>query len=213
VFPDGSHAVVGPDEEAYFPLKRLPWHVTGAFASAEDGRFFEHHGFDEIAIARSLEVDLRDRRLARGGSTISQQLVKNAFLTHRRSLDRKIQEAVLTWRLESRLDKKQILERYFNVIELGPHIFGLRAAAAHWFGVSPRELTIKQAAFLAALTAEPTSMSRRVRRHGGLDPDSAARVDLILRGMARDGYISRDELESARERSLHFSPTALRSES
>ncbi len=211
-FPDGSRALVGPDEVAWFPLKRLPWFVLGAFTSAEDGRFFSHHGFDENAIARSFEIDLRDRRLARGGSTISQQLVKNAFLTHRRSLDRKIQEAVLTWRLEARLDKKQILERYFNVIELGPHIFGLRAAAAHWFGISPRELTIKQAAFLAALTAEPTNMSRRVRRAGGLDPDSAARVDLILRGMARDGIISRDDLEEARERSLHFAATALRSE-
>ena len=142
VFPDGSRAMVGPDEPTYFPLKRLPWFVVGAFTSAEDGRFFDHHGFDENAIARSFEIDLRDRRLSRGGSTISQQLVKNALLTHRRSLDRKIQEAVLTWRLESRLDKKQILERYFNVIELGPHIFGLRAAAAHWFGISPRELTI-----------------------------------------------------------------------
>ena len=213
VFPDGSRAVIGREEAAFFPIKRLPWFVVGAFTAAEDGRFFEHHGFDENAIARSFEVDLRDRRLARGGSTISQQLVKNAFLTMRRSLDRKIQEAVLTWRLEARLDKKQILERYFNIIELGPHIFGLRAAAAYWFGVSPRELSIKQAAFLAALTAEPTNMSRRVRRAGGLDPDSAARVDLILRGMARDGIISRDDLETARERSLHFAATALRSES
>jgi hypothetical protein len=213
VFPDGSRAIVGPEEAAYFPLKRLPRFVIGAFTSAEDGRFFDHHGFDVNAIAKSFEVDLRDRRLARGGSTISQQLVKNAFLTHRRSLDRKIQEAVLTWRLESRLDKKQILERYLNVIELGPRTFGLRAAAAYWFGISPRELNLKQAAFLAALTAEPTNMSRRVRRHGGLDPDSAARVDLILRAMTRDGLISRDDLEEARERSLNFAASALRSES
>lgn len=213
IFPDGSRAIVGPDDAQYFPIKRLPYFVIGAFTSAEDGRFFEHHGFDETAIAKSFEVDLRDGRLSRGGSTISQQLVKNAFLTHRRSMDRKVQEAVLTWRLESRLDKKQIMERYLNVIELGPHTFGLRAAAAHWFGISPRELNIKQAAFLAALTAEPTNMSRRVRRAGGLDADSAARVDLIMRAMARDGIISRDDLEAARERGLHFSPTALKSES
>ena len=213
VFPDGTRGVIGPDEPEFFPLKRLPWFVVGAFISAEDGRYFDHHGFDENAIARSFEIDLRDRRLARGGSTISQQLIKNAFLTQRRSLDRKIQEAVLTWRLESRLDKKQILERYFNLIELGPHIYGLRSAALHWFGISPRELSIKQAAFLAALTAEPTNMSRRVRRAGGIDPDTAARVDLIMRAMARDGIISRDDLETARERSLHFAATALRPES
>jgi hypothetical protein len=213
VFPDGSRALIGPDEPQYFPLKRLPYYVAGAFTSAEDGRFYEHHGFDVTQIARSFEIDLRDRRLARGGSTISQQLIKNSFLTQRRSFDRKVQEAVLTWRLESRLDKKQILERYFQIIELGPHIFGLRAAAAYWFNLSPRELTIKQAAFLAALTSEPTSMSRRIRKVGGLDTDSAARVDVILRAMTRDGVISRDELDEARRSSLRFSATALRSES
>jgi hypothetical protein len=212
VFPDGSRATIGPDEPQYFPLKRLPWFVVGAFVSAEDGRFFDHHGFDVTQIARSFEIDLRDRRLARGGSTISQQLVKNAFLNQRRSLDRKVQEAVLTWRLESRLDKKQILERYFNIIELGPKVYGLRAAALYWFGISPRDLTIKQAAFLAALTSEPTSMARRIRKAGGLDADSAERVDIILRAMTRDGVISRDDLEAARQHSMHFSPTALKAE-
>ena len=167
IFPDGSHALVGPEQEAYFPLKRLPYHVVGAFTSAEDGRFFQHRGFDENAIARSLEVDLRDGRLARGGSTISQQLVKNAFLTQRRSLDRKLQEAVLTWRLEARLDKRTILERYLNLIELGPRIHGIKAAAEYWFDIDPGSLSIRQAAFLAALTAEPQSMGRRVRRAGG----------------------------------------------
>lgn len=213
VFPDGSRATIGPDEPAFFAVRRLPSYVVGAFVSAEDARFFVHRGFDVTQIARSFEIDLRDRRLARGGSTISQQLIKNAFLTQRRSLDRKVQEAVLTWRLESRLDKKAILERYFQIIELGPKVFGIRAAADYWFGVSPRELTVRQAAFLAALTSEPTSMSRRIRRFGGLDPDSAARVDVILRAMARDGVISAEEKDAARETSLRFAATALRGES
>jgi len=213
VFPDGTRAVIDPAEPQYFPLKRLPHYVAGASTRAGEGRFYAHNGRGVTKSARSFEIDLRDRRLARGGSTISQQLVKNAFLTQRRSLDRKVQEAVLTWRLESRLDKKQILERYFQIIELGPHVFGLRAAASYWFSVSPRELTVRQAAFLAALTSEPTSMSRRIRKAGGLDPDSAARVDVILRAMARDGVISREELDAARETSLRFSATALRSDS
>src|SRR5690606_10340604 len=180
--------------------------------SAEDGRFFDHHGFDVQQIGRSLEVDLRDRRLARGGSTISQQLVKNELLTHRRSLDRKIQEALLTWRLEARLDKKQILERYLNIIELGPRVHGVADAARYWFDAKPRELSIRQAAFLAALTAEPQSMSRRIRRAGGLDPESAARVDSVLRAMRRDGVITKDEHAAAREKPLRFAETALRRE-
>jgi hypothetical protein len=199
----------GKGDPAWTRLRRLPAHVIGAFVSAEDGRFFAHAGFDLHQIARSLEIDLRERRLARGGSTISQQLIKNAFLTQRRSLDRKLQEAILTWRLEQRLTKKQILERYLNIIELGPRIFGLDAAARYWFGVAPDELSVRQAAFLAALTSQPTSMTRRVRKASGLDPDSAERVATILRAMRRDGVIDADTLAEARSAPLRFAPSAV----
>jgi hypothetical protein len=209
VFADGSRGKVGKTEPSWSELRRLPAWVPGAFVSAEDGKFYDHHGFDLTQIGKSLEIDLRDRRIARGGSTISQQLVKNSFLTQRRSFDRKLQEAVLTWRLESRLDKRTILERYLNLIELGPHVFGIRAAALYWFNLSPRELNMKQAAFLAALTSEPASMSRRVRHAGGLDSDSASRVDVILRAMHRDGVIDDAQLAAARESGLHFAQSAL----
>jgi hypothetical protein len=198
--------------DSWVSISRLPRYVPDAFVSAEDGRFWSHAGFDVEQIARSVEIDLRDRKISRGGSTISQQLIKNAFLTQRRSFDRKVQEAVLTWRLEARLEKKWILERYLNIIELGPRMFGLRPAANYWFGRSPRELTLKQAAFLAALTSEPTSMGRRVRQAGGLDPQSAERVDIILRAMYRDGVISKDDVTAAREDTMHFSGSALRHE-
>ncbi|HEY4243559.1 MAG TPA: transglycosylase domain-containing protein [Kofleriaceae bacterium] len=195
--------------EAVPPL-RLPPHVSGAFIAAEDAHFWEHHGFDEEQIARSLEIDLREQRVARGGSTISQQLVKNAFLSQRRSLDRKLQEAILTWRLEARLDKHQILDRYLDVIELGPHVAGLAAAARHWFDCAPHDLSIRQSAFLAALTSEPQSMSRRVRRAGGLDAESLARVDVVLRNMKRDGIITADELDAAKSAPLRFAKSALK---
>ena len=209
VFPDGSRARIGKGEPGWTPLSQIPRHVAGAFVSAEDARFFDHGGFDLEQIGKSLEIDLREHRLARGGSTISQQLVKNAFLSQRRSFDRKLQEAILTWRLEARLDKRQILERYLNIIELGPRVFGITAAARHWFGESPRELSVRQAAFLAALTSEPSSMSRRVRRAGGLDAESAARVDVVLYAMRRDGAIDAGELDAARAASLHFAAGAV----
>jgi Transglycosylase len=209
VFPDGSRARVGKGEPGWTQLSQIPRHVASAFVSAEDARFFDHGGFDLEQIGKSLEIDLREHRLARGGSTISQQLVKNAFLSQRRSFDRKLQEAILTWRLEARLDKRQILERYLNIIELGPRVFGITAAARHWFGESPRELSVRQGAFLAALTSEPSSMSRRVRRAGGLDAESAARVDVVLYAMRRDGVIDAGELDAARAASLHFASGAV----
>lgn len=213
--PDGAALLAAPapsGERPWIALRQLPRHVSGAFVSAEDSRFFDHAGFDLTQIARSFEIDLRERRLARGGSTISQQLVKNAFLTQRRSLDRKLQEAILTWRLEAKLDKRQILERYLNIIELGPRVFGLPAAARYWFDTSSRNLSARQAAFLAALTSEPTSMSRRVRRAGGLDADSAARVDIVLRAMWRDRVIDAATLEEARTAPLRFTQDALKQE-
>jgi hypothetical protein len=182
-FADGTHARVGRGTPGWTELRRLPSHVPAAFVAAEDARFYDHHGFDPVQIAKSLEIDLRDRTITRGGSTISQQLVKNAFLTQRRTLDRKLQEAILTWRLEARLDKATILERYLNVIELGPHVFGIGAAAKYWFDEPASALSIHQAAFLAALTSEPRSMSRRVRRAGGLDADSKKHVDVIMHAM------------------------------
>jgi hypothetical protein len=211
-YADGSHGKVGPGAEGWYNWDRIPPRLRNAFVSAEDGRFFEHNGFDLQQIARSLEIDLRERRLARGGSTISQQLVKNSFLSYRRTFDRKIQEAILTWRLEAKLDKKQILTRYLNIIELGPHIFGVGAAANYWFDRSPRELSVRQAAFLAAITSEPTSMSRRVRRAGGLDPDSNERVNTILRAMYRDGVISTEDYETARAAPMYFAPAAIKSD-
>ena len=204
----GSHARIGKGEPGWVTLRQIPSHLAGAFISAEDARFFDHAGFDLTQIAHSLEIDLRERRLIRGGSTISQQLVKNAFLSQRRSFDRKLQEAILTWRLEARLTKPQILERYLNIIELGPRVFGVAAAARYWFATSPRGLSVRQAAFLAALTSEPTAMSRRVRRAGGLDADSAARVDVVLHAMRRDGVISAEQLDDANQAPLRFTTAA-----
>jgi len=205
---DGGRLRVGegPDQVA---LARLPRHVIGAFIAAEDARFFRHGGFDPEQIERSLAIDLDSGKLLRGGSTISQQLVKNVFLGPERTVARKLQEAVLTWRLEARLGKRVILERYLNLIELGEDVHGIAAAARHWFARPAEKLSVRQAAFLAALTPAPRTFSREVRASGGLPADVADKVDIVLRAMRVSRVIDRATYERARREPLHLAPTAL----
>ena len=186
---DGTRARIGAGAPGHVALDELPVFLPRAFVSAEDGRFFDHPGFDLYQIERSLAVDLRDAAFVRGGSTISQQLIKNVFLTRHRTLARKLQEAVLTWRLEAHLGKHEILEYYLNIIELGPGIFGVDAAARYWFGKPATELELREAAFLAALTPAPRTLSRRILATGSVDRGIEDRVDAILQGMRRDRVV------------------------
>ncbi|RMH42354.1 MAG: hypothetical protein D6689_08400 [Deltaproteobacteria bacterium] len=208
-FPDGSTARVGRGTLGFVPLATIPAVVTGAFVAAEDARFWEHNGFDSRQIAASLAVNLSEGRLVRGGSTISQQLVKNVFLSPERTLARKLEEAVLTWRLEQRLTKREILELYLNVIELGEGVYGVGAAADYWFGKPVGRLTAREAAFLAALTPAPRTLSRRVRAAGELDAYTAERVDVVLRHMRRAGVLSAVQYARARAAALVLRAPAL----
>ena len=201
-FADGSQAVIGPGRADWVELRHLPSHVVGAFVAAEDARFWEHPGFDLVQIGRSLGINLAAGDLLRGGSTISQQLAKNVFLSHHRNLARKLQEAVLTWRLEAALDKRTILERYLNLIELGPGIYGVGAAARRWFDKPAAQLSVAEAAFLAAITPEPTTMSARIAAAGGLDDRSRERVEVVLRAMRRGGVIDASRYDRARRHGL-----------
>ncbi|MCP4446891.1 MAG: hypothetical protein GY811_16305 [Myxococcales bacterium] len=203
--PDGRSRILASSNPDFVRYKNMPSYVPKTFVAAEDARFFVHEGFDTHQIERSLAIDMENGKLLRGGSTISQQLVKNLFLNRRRSLARKLQEAILTWRLEANLSKKRILEIYLNIIELGDRdTYGIAEASERWFGIEPRELSILQTAFLAALTPEPTSMSARVREAGGLDAVSAGRVATILRVMRRAKVISSSEYRKAKSQRLEL---------
>ncbi len=208
--PHGESKLLSAEDPDFSSLRSLPEYVPMAFVVAEDARFFLHNGFDAHQIENSLAIDLKSGRFARGGSTISQQLVKNLFLDRKRSLARKLQEAILTWRLEEKLSKKRILEIYLNIIELGDeNTYGITAAAERWFGIPARDLSILQTAFLAAMTPEPTSMSARIRSAGRLDPVSKARVEVILRVMKRGKVITTYEYNRALRQTLHFSSEAI----
>ncbi|HEX7045448.1 MAG TPA: monofunctional biosynthetic peptidoglycan transglycosylase [Burkholderiales bacterium] len=138
------------------PLAQIAKPMIRAAILAEDARFYEHSGFDLIAFKEAMSYNLEERRLALGASTISQQTVKNLFLSPARNPVRKWHELVLTWGMESNLRKRRILELYLNIAEFGTGIYGVQAAAEAYYGVSAADLTATQAAELAATLPSPT---------------------------------------------------------
>ena len=144
----------------WVPYERISVHLKRAVIVAEDDRFVDHEGFDWKAIQKALEQNLQKGRVVRGGSTISQQLAKNLFLSDARTPARKVQEAAITLMLEQAMTKRRILEIYLNVIEWGNGVFGAEAAARHYFGVSAAQLTPEQAARLAAMVPNPRFYDR-----------------------------------------------------
>lgn len=149
-----------------------------AVIAAEDARFVDHEGFDWEGIERAMEKNRKKGRVVAGGSTITQQLAKNLFLSPTRSYTRKLQEAVITVLLEAMLDKRRILELYLNVIEWGNGVFGAEAAARHYFGVGAAQLSLEQAARLAAMAPNP----RFYERNPGA-PGLARKTGIILARM------------------------------
>jgi monofunctional biosynthetic peptidoglycan transglycosylase len=139
----------------FVPLANISPNLQHAVVAAEDGRFRQHHGFDWVEMQKVLQDDVQRRRLGRGGSTITQQLVKNLFLTTERSFVRKGVESSLVPMMEAFLTKDRILELYLNVIEWGPGIYGAEAASQHYYHMAAKELSREQAARLAAIIPAP----------------------------------------------------------
>lgn len=155
---------------------RISNHLKRAVITSEDARFIEHEGVDWEAIEKAYESNLRRGRIARGGSTITQQLAKNLFLSPERSYLRKGQELILTYMIELVWDKRRILEVYLNVAEWGEGVFGAEAAARHYYGVPAAQLGAEQSARLAAMLPRP----RFYDRHRG-SAYLARRTEAILR--------------------------------
>jgi monofunctional glycosyltransferase len=139
---------------------RISIHLKQAIIAAEDAKFVDHEGFDWEGIQRAMDKNQRRGKIVAGGSTITQQLAKNLFLSGKRSMLRKAQEAVLTAMLEAAMDKRRIFEIYLNVAEWGEDVFGAEAAARHYFGVHSAGLAPGQAARLAAMLPRPSYYDR-----------------------------------------------------
>ncbi|MBI1798413.1 MAG: monofunctional biosynthetic peptidoglycan transglycosylase [Candidatus Eisenbacteria bacterium] len=162
-------------DQRWIPYPRISPLLRRAVLVAEDDAFFTHGGLDWNEIRASARRDLEAHRVVRGGSTITQQLAKNLYLSSERSLTRKLKEVFLAFRLERALSKRRIFELYLNEIEWGDGVFGAEAAAERWFGVPASALNARQAALLAAVIVNP-------RRYSPLDP--APRIERRVRMIA-----------------------------
>jgi len=162
----------------WVPYSRISPQLKRALIAAEDAKFLEHEGFDWEGIEQAYEKNIRKGKIVAGGSTISQQLAKNLFLSSNRTPLRKAQEALITLMLEFMMDKRRILEIYLNSIEWGNGIFGAEAAARHYYGVSASALSREQAARLAAMVPKPRFYDRH-RNTSWLN----SRTEIILERM------------------------------
>lgn len=188
---DENRTVVGLDE--------LPEYIPQAAISIEDDGFYTHPGFDIKGITRAVFKDLAGQDYKQGGSTITQQLIKNTVLTPEKTMTRKVKELILSVELEIKLTKDEILELYLNAIPYGSTAYGIEAASQTHFGKSAQEISLAEAAMLAGLPRAPSYYSPH--QH----PDRAKyRQELVLDRMAKVGYITDSEAEEAKAEELHF---------
>ncbi len=175
------------------PLDELPKHLIDAFLAIEDRRFYQHYGVDLRGLTRAIWVNYQEGRLAQGGSTLTQQLAKNLFLTPERTFERKIQEMLLALWLEANLSKNEILTLYLNRIYLGAGTYGVEAAAQYYFGKSARDVSIAEAALLAGLPQAPSRYAPTNNLEG-----AHRRANLVLNKMVEIGAASHGEVFAAR---------------
>jgi len=182
-------------------IAALPKQVPQAFVAIEDRRFYSHWGIDPRGIARALWRNLRAGGVRQGGSTITQQLAKGAFLTADRTAARKVREVMIAFWLELWLSKDQILERYLSNVYFGDNVYGLRAAARHYFDREPERLTVPQAAMLAAVLKAPSRLAPSTNLKGARD-----RASLVLNAMVEAGFLTPSERAALKPARLVLQP-------
>ena len=183
------------EKRVYVPIQAIPKRVINAFLAAEDKNFYSHPGVDFISVARAIVTNLANLSTGKrpvGASTITQQVAKNFLLTNELSIDRKVKEAILAFRIEQAFTKDRILDLYLNEIYLGFGSYGVTAAALNYFNKSLDELTIAEAAYLAALPKAPNNY-HPIRRHDA----ALARRNWVIGRMLEDGRITFEEAEEA----------------
>lgn len=185
---------VGPQNPDYTPLAEISPYLRNAVMTAEDPTFYSHHGFVEEAIRKSIATDIKEKAFKRGGSTISMQLVKNSFLSMEKTLARKMEEILIVWMIENNniMSKSRMLEIYFNIIEWGNNIYGIREAAHYYFGKGPSELTLGESIYLASIVPSPRTGLYAFMPDGTLRSSRIFYFNSLGRLMAGQRYIDRD---------------------
>ncbi len=203
--PDGSIGArtTGPGTTNWTALDQISPYMQVAVLTTEDGAFPRHHGFNHASIRASVVANLKARRFVRGASTITMQLAKNLFLSRDKTLARKVQEVVLTDYLEQAFSKEELMELYLNVIEFGPALYGITAAADHYFGRTPAELNLAESLFLSSLLPAPRRYA--AMRDAGEIPDGWSRTLHSLMQVAhRVGLITDAELAEGMSETVVF---------
>lgn len=180
-------------------LNDLPQYIPDAIVSIEDNRFFSHYGVDIEAIGRAMVANIKGGLGAEGGSTITQQLVKNSFLTPEKTFKRKIQEAVLALQVEHHYSKTEILEFYLNRIYFGNGAYGIQTASQYYFGKNAKDLTLAESALLAGIVRSPNNYNPKQS-----EEVAKKRQELVLNTMVNYGKITQEEADQAKQEELQF---------
>jgi hypothetical protein len=196
---DEASVRVGPGLDSYVPLEEMPPYVGGAAYMSEEINFYRDGGWNLALIERALQTNFEEERFVYGGSTVTQQLVKNLFLTRRKTLARKVREAIIAWRIQGVVSKDRVLELYLNCIEFGEDLYGIGPAARHYFDKPAAELTPLQAVFLAVIKPAPWFGDRF--QDEGTTPESGwwhDRIDEIMMRLVDKEFINAAAAERAR---------------
>jgi len=196
---------VGPGTRSYVPLEEIPTHVLRSMLVTENSSFYKGGPVSLGLIRKALNIDLKQGRYVYGGSTISQQLVKNLFLTPEKTLSRTVVEAFIAWRMEQVLTKDRILELYVNCIEFAPGIYGIERAAHYYFDHGAAELTPVEGAFLATIKPLPAD-GPRMARNGKVDGWWHKRVVEVVEILEKEGEITPEERAGAEPWQPSFRP-------
>jgi hypothetical protein len=187
--------VVGPENPMYTPLETIHKQLVDAVVSSEDPNFYGHRGIEPSAIETSFLRNLQKGSFRQGGSTITMQLMKNVFLTHKKTIDRKLEEFFLVWLLENChvTSKNRILEVYLNIIEWGPDVYGIGEASRFYFNKTPSELTLNESIFLAKIIPQPLGFMNRFDEKGNLKENFQKKVLSTVDRLSRRGKIDEEE--------------------
>jgi hypothetical protein len=186
--------IIGPQNPDFTPLGDISPNARNAVMTSEDPSFYTNHGFVEESIRRSIATDIKEKKFKRGGSTISMQLIKNAFLSRQKTLARKVEEILIVWMIENNniMSKNRMLEVYFNIVEWGRNIYGIGEASRYYFGKSPSELSLGESIYLASILPHPKTGLYSFLPDGSLRPSLQGYFKLIGKLMAGRGWTRAD---------------------